>query len=97
MNSDYTVIVNFETDPIEQDQALELIGNYIGSYLSQQPGFIKSRLHRSIDGKQIVHYAQWQSEEDFRAFAEKAASHPDLPGIRKYKPAANFFKVWNQY
>ena len=97
MNSDYTVFVNFETEPAEQDEALGLIGNYIGTYLSQQPGFIQSRLHKSMDGKRIVHYAQWQSEEHFRIFAEKAASHPDLPRIRKYNPEAGFFEVWEKY
>lgn len=95
--SEFTVIVDFETGPDEQAEALEKIGDYIGSFLSQQRGFIHSRLHRSTDGKRIVHYAQWQSEEHFRAFAERAASHPDLPAIRQYKPNAGFFEVWKQY
>jgi heme-degrading monooxygenase HmoA len=97
MNSYFTVIVNFETMPDEQSRALELIGSYVGTFLSQQPGFISGRLHGSIDGKRIVNYAQWESEGHFKAFADKASSHPDLPEIRKYKPEAGFFEVWKQY
>jgi hypothetical protein len=97
VSSNYWIIVNFETEPGEQDIALGLIGNYIETFLSQQPGFIQSRLHKGTDGTRIVHCAEWKSEEHFRAFAGKAASHPDLPEIRKYKPDANFFEVWKQY
>lgn len=97
MTSDYVVIVNFETEPAVQDKALELIGNYIETFLSQQSGFVESRLNQSTDGKRIVHYAQWQSEAHFRAFAEKAAAHPDLPEIRNFNPDAGFFKIWKQY
>ncbi len=97
MNEYFTVIVNFETEPDEQSEALEKIGSYVGSFLSQQPGFVQSKLHQSTDGKRIVHYAQWQSEEDFRAFAEIAGSHPDLPAIRKYNPQAGFFELWREY
>jgi heme-degrading monooxygenase HmoA len=97
MSEPYIVIVNFKTTPDEQLEALEQIGKYIGDFLSQQPGFIQSKLHRSSDGTQVVNYAQWEKEEDFQAFAGKARSHPDLPGLMKYKPSAGFFQVWKQY
>ena len=97
MNNYFTVIVNFKVEPETQAEALEKIGHYIETFLSQQPGFVQSRLHKSIDGMRIVNYAQWESEEYFRAFAEKAVSHPDLSTLREYKPEAGFFEVWKQY
>lgn len=97
MSDYFTVIVSFETEPDEQEAALEKIGRYIETFLSQQPGFVQSRLHQSRDGKRVLNYAQWQSESDFQNFAEKAQTHPDLPALRKYKPQAGFFDVWKQY
>jgi heme-degrading monooxygenase HmoA len=97
MNSTYTVIVNFNAPASDQNQALTEIGAYIGSFLSKQPGFVRSQLCQSVDGTQIVHVAEWQSEVAFKKFAAIARDHPDLPGLLKYKPSAAFFTVWNQY
>ncbi len=97
MNEDFIVIVDFEIEEGEQEEALGKIGDYIASFLSRQPGFIESRLLRSHDGSRIVHYARWASEADFRTFAGKAQSHPDLPALRAYKPSAGFFSLWATY
>ena len=32
-------------------------------FMAGQPGFISISLHRSLDGKRIVNYIQWQSRE----------------------------------
>ena len=93
----YTVIVSFETQPETQPDALEKIGAYIGSFLSQQPGFVESYLHASLDGASVVHYARWASEGDFAAAGAKARSHPDLPALMAYQPSAQFHKVWKTY
>ena len=97
MSQEHIVIVNFEAPEGEQAEALERIGAYIDSFLSRQPGFIESRLHKGLDGRRIINYARWETEADFQAFAEKARSHPDLPGLMKYQPSAGFFEVWNKY
>jgi hypothetical protein len=31
--------------------------------MARQPGFISISVHRSLDGKRIVNYIQWQSRE----------------------------------
>jgi heme-degrading monooxygenase HmoA len=89
----HIVIVNFTTTPENQELALEMIGNYVGDFLSKQTGFLSSRLHASKDGNSVVHYAEWNREEDFQAFAKSAQSHPDLPALLAYEPKASAFKL----
>lgn len=93
----HTVIVTFVTEPGNQQEALEKIGAYVGSFLSRQPGFIESALHRGLDGTSIVHYAKWQSEADFKAAGEKARAHPDLPALLAYQPKGLGYRVWATY
>ncbi len=96
-NPEHIVVVTFETTPENQDEALEKIGAYIDSFLSRQPGFLGSQLHRGLDGTSLVHYARWRSEADFQAAGEKARAHPDLPALRLYKPAGRGYAVWQSY
>jgi hypothetical protein len=95
--SEHIVIVNFEIEPGGQDQALEKIGAYVGSFLSQQVGFIESSLHAGLDGNSVVHYARWQSEADFKAAGEGARAHPDMPMLMAYKPSGQGYRVWQRY
>jgi len=97
MTDPFTVVVAFETTPDNHDQAVALIGNYVGDFLSRQPGFIESWLNEKTEGSGLLHYARWQREEDFRAFAEKAQGHPDLPAIREFTPSATFYRSIRQF
>ena len=89
----HIMIVSFETTAQAQAEAIEKISAYIDGFLSRQPGFIQSRLHRGLDGHSLVHYAQWQSEADFKAAGEKARAHPDLPALMAYKPSGKGYQV----
>jgi quinol monooxygenase YgiN len=42
------------------------------------PGFISSRLHRSLDGTKVTMYAQWQSREAYQAMRGDHGSRPYL-------------------
>jgi heme-degrading monooxygenase HmoA len=50
-------------------------------FMAQQPGFISISLHRSLDGKRIVNYVQWQSRDQL----ESAHKSPQ------------FRKEWNEF
>ncbi len=93
----HIVIVTFEIEPGTQAEALEKIGAYVGSFLSQQPGFVESSLHEGLDGNSIVHYARWKSEADFKAAGEGARAHPDMPALMAYKPTGQGYRVWKTY
>lgn len=91
------VVVDFEVEPGEQDEALAKIGDYVASFLSQQPGFVRSTLHKGLDGRSIVHYAKWRCEDDFKRAGEKAQSHPDLPALLAYNPSGRGFTSWRTF
>ena len=58
---------------------------------------LESWLNEKTEGSGLLHYARWQREEDFRAFAEKAQGHPDLPAIREFTPSATFYRSIRQF
>lgn len=91
--NEHIVIVNFTTTPETQDEAVTRIGDYVASFLSRQPGFIASTLHRSLDGLRIVHHARWVSEAHFRAAGALALKHPDLPLLRTWLPDGRGYAV----
>lgn len=93
----FTVIVQFETAPEEQARALDEIGAYVDDFLRRQPGFLRSWLHRSLDGAAIAHYALWTSQAHFRAAGEKARHHPALPALRRYQPRGQYYEVWRGF
>src|SRR6266513_135406 len=50
-----TQITVIEAEPEKQQEALSL--------MARQPGFVSISLHRSLDGRRIVNYVQWQNRE----------------------------------
>ncbi len=89
----HIVVVHFSVPDGEEDTALQKIGDYVASFLSQQPGFITSRLHRNKDGGGLLHYAEWDSEADFQAAGVLAREHPDLPALLAYEPSGVGYQV----
>jgi quinol monooxygenase YgiN len=57
-----TQITVVEPEPGNQDQALSLMKER-ARFMARQPGFVSIVLHRSLDGKRIVNYIQWQNRE----------------------------------
>ena len=80
------VVVTFSTNAANQARAIEEIGDYVAQFLSQQPGFIRSRLLAGKDGTTIVHQAEWTNEAAFQAAGVLAREHPDLPKLMAYEP-----------
>ena len=39
-------------------------------FMSRQPGFVSISLHRSLDGRRIVNYIQWQNRDLLRSAHE---------------------------
>ena len=75
-----TQITIIEAEPERQTEALSLMKKR-AHFVQGQPGFISISLHRSLDGRRIVNYIQWQSRELLRA----AHQSPD------------FREAWSQF
>ncbi len=61
-----TQITVVDSEPGKQAEALSLMTER-AQFMARQPGFISISLHRSLDGRRIVNYVQWQSRDLLRA------------------------------
>jgi heme-degrading monooxygenase HmoA len=65
-----TQVTVIEPEPGKQAEALSLMAER-ARFMARQPGFVSISLHRSLDGKRIVNYIQWQNR-DLLAAAHKS-------------------------
>ncbi len=65
-NQRVTQITFIEVEPEKQPEALSLMRER-AHFMARQPGFISISLHRSLDGRRIVNYIQWQNRELLQA------------------------------
>ena len=57
-----TQITIVESEPDKQAGALSLTSER-ADFMARQPGFVSIGLHRSLDGRRVVNYIQWQSRD----------------------------------
>src|SRR5438045_478566 len=79
-NQMVTQITVIEAEPEKQNEALSLMAER-ARFMARQPGFVSVSLHRSLDGRRIVNYIQWQNRE----LLQSAHQSPE------------FRKRWNQF
>ena len=78
-NQTVTQVTFIEVEPEKQPEALSLMTER-AHFMARQPGFISISLHRSLDGRRIVNYLQWQNRNSCRlrisrrSFARPGAS-----------------------
>ncbi|KGF69789.1 hypothetical protein LL06_08865 [Hoeflea sp. BAL378] len=68
-----TLINVVEVDPSKCDEVVKMFVDATTAVMSGLDGFVSSSIHRSLDGKQVINYAQWESE----AALEAARNNPD--------------------
>jgi quinol monooxygenase YgiN len=73
-----TLINVFTVAPERQQELVELLDRATEETMRHQPGFISAHIHRSLDGTRVVNYAQWKSQEDFRAMLRSAEVRPHM-------------------
>jgi heme-degrading monooxygenase HmoA len=61
-----TQITVVESEPGKQAEALSVMTER-ARFMARQPGFISISVHRSLDGRRIVNYVQWQSRNQLQA------------------------------
>ncbi|PLR78852.1 antibiotic biosynthesis monooxygenase [Bacillus sp. V3-13] len=62
-NRFFTVMVEFEVDPQQQQTLINGITNQVEQHFKSFPGFISVSFHASDDGWRVVNYVQWLSKE----------------------------------
>jgi len=73
-----TLINVFTVDPGNQERLIDLLTRATEDFVSRAPGFLSATLHRSLDGRKVTMYAQWQSIEDYEAMRRDPGSRPFL-------------------
>lgn len=46
--------------------------------MRRQPGFVSANIHRSLDGRHVTNYAQWESEAAFRSMLANAEARAHM-------------------
>jgi quinol monooxygenase YgiN len=84
-----TLINVFTGTPDHQQEVVDLLTHATETSVRHAPGFISSSLHRSLDGTNVVMYAQWRSIEDYEAMRKNPAPLPYLQqalALAKFEP-----------
>lgn len=65
-NQPVTQITIVDSEPDKQAEALSIMAER-ARFMARQPGFVSISLHRSLDGRRIVNYVQWQNRDLLRS------------------------------
>ena len=72
-----TLINIFTVEPEKQQPLIDLLDAATEEVMRHQTGFISANIHRSLDGRHVANYAQWESADAFQSMLRnpKAQSH----------------------
>ena len=86
-----TLVNVFTVEPARQQELVALLIEATQTGMRHVPGFISANIHRSLDGKKVVNYAQWRSAEDFEAMMQNPSAKPHMEKAAalavKFEPA----------
>src|SRR6476661_4636676 len=66
----FVLINTFAVAPGRQQELLDMLADVTDKVMRDVPGFISANFHKSLDGKRVVNYAQWQTKADFEAMTK---------------------------
>jgi quinol monooxygenase YgiN len=61
-------------EPANQQQLVDLSVEIIEAVQKTEVGFVSASIHQSLDGSQVIIYAQWRSQEDWM----RSLKNPEL-------------------
>ncbi len=73
-----TLINVFTVDPDKQQALIALLIEATEQTMKRMPGFVSANIHRSLDGKKVVNYAQWESMAAFEAMRKDPTAIPHM-------------------
>ncbi|MGV9787324.1 antibiotic biosynthesis monooxygenase family protein [Streptomyces sp. NPDC003435] len=90
-----TLINVFTVAPDRQIELLDLLARATEETMKYQPGFICANFHASLDGQSVINYAQWETEEHYRAMLAdpEARVHMDKAGTIATDVQPRLFRV----
>lgn len=85
-----TLVNVFTVAPERQRELVDLLVKATEETMRHRPGFVAANIHAAVDGTRVVNYAQWESEDAFRAMLADPACQQHMNaavGIAKADPA----------
>lgn len=87
----------WQVEPDKQQALFDLFVDMIEKVMKPQAGFRSSKLFKSLDGTQVIVYAEWTSKDEWK----KSLDNPEtLSRVEKMKelgtPNANLYQVGYQ-
>ena len=61
-----TLINVFTVEPETQQALIDLLDAATEEVMRHQAGFVSANIHRSLDGRHVANYAQWETQEAFQ-------------------------------
>ncbi|WP_405573624.1 antibiotic biosynthesis monooxygenase [Streptomyces phaeochromogenes] len=78
-----TLINVFAVSPDRQAELVALLARATEETMKHQPGFVCANFHASQDGERVINYAQWESEEHYRAMLADPAARVHMDQAAK--------------
>lgn len=78
-----TLVNVFTVKPENQQQLVDVLVDATEQTMKHLPGFISATIHKSHDGKKVVNYAQWRSQQDFDAMRQNPKAVPHMAAAAK--------------
>jgi quinol monooxygenase YgiN len=66
-NQPLTLINVFTVEPARQNELAALLEQATLDTMRKLDGFVSASIHRSLDGKRVINYAQWRDQAAFEA------------------------------
>lgn len=73
-----TLVNVFTVQPEKQQALVALLIEATEQTMRHLPGFVSANIHRSLDGKKVVNYAQWESLAAFEAMRKNPQATPHM-------------------
>lgn len=92
--SPITLVNVFKVKPKNQDKLVQALVEATENTMRTLDGFVSANIHKSLDGKRVVNYAQWRSKEDFDAMMRNPKALLHMAPILLYaKPSPHLYEV----
>lgn len=78
-----TLINTFSVKPENQQGLIDLLQTATEDVMRNLPGFISANIHRSLDGKKVVNYAQWRSLDYFESMKQNPLAQKHMKEVEK--------------
>jgi quinol monooxygenase YgiN len=82
-----TLINVFTVEPEDQQKLADMLVEATEKTMKHVEGFISANIHKSMDGKRVVNYAQWQSPAAFEAMIKDPRAQEHMKPIMEIATA----------